>query len=621
MDYSIVAKKVLEKVGGEKNIVSVTHCMTRLRFVLKDEGIVNDAEVKAIQGVAGVMKKAGQYMVIIGNDVAKCYQELLKLGNFDDSSGSGAGPKEKQNLVMTILDVISGCMAPVIPAIIGAGMVRVLLIVLGFLLPAENTTMQLLTVIGDCAFYFLPILVAFSAAKRFHTNPFLVAAVVGVLIHPNFIALLADTEVSVTFLGIPVTSATYSSTLIPSILTAWAMSYIEKLVEKITPSITKNFLKPALILLISASVAFVILGPLGSLVGNVLAMAMSWIQAHVSVLAAVIMAAAMPFIVMTGMHWAFIPMVFAALDTSGGEFLMLPAMLVSNLAQGASCLAVSLKSKNSGLKQNAFASGCSALLAGVTEPALYGVSMPLKRPLAAVCIASGITGAIGGIMHLSAFAFATPSLVSFPQFIGAERNNVMLAIVVAVIAMVLAFVLTWIMGFEDPADENELQKKVDTGTDHAANDTAEKIVYCPLSGKAVPLSQVDDETFSSEMVGKGFAVIPSEGKIYAPFHGEVVSVFPTKHAVGLKSDSGVEVLIHVGLETVELNGNHFTAHVKAGQRIRKGELILEFEPEKIKETGYDIVTPVIVTNCDEFSEVITLAKEQVKAMDPVIEMK
>lgn len=622
MDYSVVAKNILEKVGGEQNVVSVTHCMTRLRFVLKDESIVNDNEVKAINGVAGVMKKAGQYMVIIGNDVAKCYKELLKLGNFDDSAGSSVQAKEKQNPVMAVLDVISGCMAPVIPAIIGAGMVRVLLIVLGFVVPAENQTMQLLTVIGDCAFYFLPILVAFSAGRKFNTNPYLVAAVVSVLIHPNFIALLEGAEAGVKFLGIPVTSATYSSTLIPSILTAWAMSYIEKLVEKITPSITKNFLKPALILLISAPVAFVILGPLGSLVGNGLAAVMSWIQANVSVLAAVIMAAAMPFIVMTGMHWAFIPMVFAALDTPGGEFLMLPAMMASNLAQGASCLAVSLKSKNSGLKQNAFASGCSALLAGVTEPALYGVSMPLKKPLAAVCISSGIAGAVGGLLHLSAFAFATPSLVSFPQFIGAEHNNMGLAIGIGILSMVLSFALTWILGFEDPVDETTQKADVHTeNTASAAAANAEKIVYAPLNGTIVPLDKVNDETFAGEMLGKGIAVLPSAGMVYAPFDGEVVTLFPTKHALGLKSDSGVELLIHVGLETVGLNGKHFTAHVKDAQRMKKGDLLLEFDLDAIQKEGYDIVTPLIISNTDDYSEIVSLANGQVKVTTPVLEAK
>lgn len=381
-------------------------------------------------------------------------------------------------------------------------------------------------------------------------------------------------------------------------------------------------MKPALILLISAPVAFVILGPLGSLAGNGLAAAMSWIQTNVSVLAAVIMAAAMPFIVMTGMHWAFIPMVFAALDTPGGEFLMLPAMMASNLAQGSSCLAVALKSKNSGLKQNAFASGCSALLAGVTEPALYGVSMPLKKPLAAVCISSGIAGAAGGLMHLSAFAFATPSLVSFPQFIGAEHNNMALAIGIGILSMVLSFALTWVLGFDDPADENQTSaSEVHTQTSAQAVSNAEKIVYAPLTGTAVPLNKVNDETFAGEMLGKGMAIIPSAGKVYAPFDGEAVTLFPTRHALGLKSDSGIELLIHVGLETVGLNGKYFTAHVKDGVRIKKGDLLLEFDLNGIKNEGYDIITPLIISNTDDYSQILTLADGQVTAMAPVLEAK
>lgn len=615
MDYSVTAKKILDKVGGEKNIVSVTHCMTRLRFILKDESMVNDDQVKAIKGVAGVMKKAGQYQIIIGNDVAKCYQELLKLGKFGDSpSGKHAETKTVQNPVMAVLDVISGCMAPVIPAIIGAGMVKVLLILLGMFLPVENQTMQLLTVIGDCSFYFLPILVAFSAGKKFNTNAYMAAAVVGVLLHPNFIALLNDAADGVRFIGLPVTSASYSSTIIPSILTVWAMSYIEKGIDKVTPSVTKNFLKPALILLISAPVAFIILGPLGSIIGNGLAAVVVAIQSHASIVAYIFMAAAMPFIVMTGMHWAFIPVVFAALDTPAGESLMLPAMLVSNMAMGAACMSVAVKSKNSGLKQTAFSSGFSALLAGVTEPGLYGVTMPLKRPMAAVCIASGITGAFSGIMKLSASAFATPSLVSFPQFMSAERSgNMIMAIAAAGISIALSFVLTWMMGFEDPKEAGE-----DTEEGALDHVNSANTVFAPISGQAIPLNQVDDPTFATEILGKGMAIIPAEGKVYAPFDGEVVSIFDTKHAIGMKADSGLELLIHVGLETVRLNGEHFTAHVVNGQKIKKGDLMLEFDIKEIQAAGYETVTPVIVSNTAAYSEVLAVTGKAVKALAPVI---
>lgn len=454
MDYSMTAKEILEKVGGEANIVSASHCMTRLRLTLKDESIVQDEEIKAIKGVAGIMKKAGQYQIVIGNDVANCYKEFAKLGNFESQTVKTAPAAQKGgNVISKILDAISGSMSPVIPAIIGAGMIQVLNIILGWFLPADSQTMQLMSVIGNTAFYFLPVLVAYSAGRKFGANPVLTTAVVAILIHPNFVAL-TGAEGGIRFLGIPVTSFDYSSSIIPAVLTAWVMSYIERLVDKITPVFTKNFLKSMLIILISTPLAFLFLGPVGSFIGNGLASLLVVIQSHASIAAYVIMAAAMPFIVMTGMHWAFIPVVFAALATPAGESLMLPAMLISNLAQGAACLAVSVKSKNSGLKQLAASSGVSALFAGVTEPGLYGVTMPLKRPLAAVCISSGITGLIAGILGVAASSFASPSLLALPIFVHAEKaNNFMMAIVCAVIAVVLTFVVTWMMGFEDPAEE------------------------------------------------------------------------------------------------------------------------------------------------------------------------
>lgn len=451
MDYLPTAKEILKKVGGEENIVSVNHCMTRLRLVLKDESIVQDEEVKAIKGVVGVMRKGGQYQIVIGNEVGKCYKEFVKLGNFGEQGGS-APQKQKQggNIISIILDAISGSMSPVIPAIIGAGMIQVLNIILGWFLPADNQTLQLLSVIGNTAFYFLPVLVAYSAGRKFGANPVLVTAVVAILIHPNFIAL-TGAEGGINFLGIPVTSFDYSSSIIPSILTAWVMSYIERLVEKITPAFTKNFLKPMLIILISTPIAFLILGPLGSFIGSGLASALVFIQSHVSIASYVIMAAAMPFIVMTGMHWAFIPVVFAALETPAGESLMLPAMLISNVAQGAACLAIAIKAKNGDLKQLAGSSAVSALFAGVTEPGLYGVTMPLKRPLAALCVSSGITGLIAGIMKVSASSFASPSLLALPIFVNAERpSNFIMAVACAAISIVLTFVLTWIVGFKEP---------------------------------------------------------------------------------------------------------------------------------------------------------------------------
>lgn len=592
--------------------------MTRLRFVLKDEAGIHDDQIKAIPGVVGVMRKGGQYQVIIGNEVSKCYKEIMKLGSFSDEGGKSASTKGR-NPVSVILDAISGSMSPVIPAIIGAGMVQVLNIILGWFLPAESPTMQLMSVIGNTAFYFLPVLVAFSAGRKFGGNPFLVTAVVAILIHPNFIAL-TGAEGGINFLGIPVTSFDYSSSIIPAILTAWVMSYIEKLVEKITPAFTKNFLKPMLIILISTPIAFLLLGPLGSFIGGGLASTLVFIQSHASIAAYIIMAAAMPFIVMTGMHWAFIPVVFGALETPAGESLMLPAMLISNLAQGAACLAVAVRSKNGGLKQTAASSGVSAIFAGVTEPGLYGVTMPLKRPLAAVCISSGITGLIAGIMNVSASSFASPSVLALPIFVHAEKaNNFAMACVCAAIAIVLSFVVTWVMGFEDPAVPASEKSDSASGGGKAAQTVKAQEIGAPVAGRTIPLNQVKDETFATGVLGSGVAIQPSEGKVYAPFDGKAETVPDSRHALGLCSDSGVELLIHVGLETVSLAGKHFTCHVTEGQRIKKGDLLLEFDLAAIKSEGFDTITPVIITNSDDYSEILPVEGQRVKVQDTVIQ--
>lgn len=614
MNYEPTAKRLLQELGGEKNVVSVTHCMTRLRFVLKDEAHVDDGKVKAIPGVVGVMRKGGQYQVIIGNEVAKCYKEVTKLGRFGE--GGGAPAKTVGNPVSVILDAISGSMSPVIPAIIGAGMVQVLNIILGYFLPADSQTLQLLSVMGNTAFYFLPVLVAYSAGKKFGANPVLVTAVVAILLHPNFIAL-TGAEGGINFLGIPVTSFDYSSSLIPAILTACAMSWIERGVEKITPAFTKNFLKPMLIILISCPVAFVILGPLGLIIGGFLSNILVAIQSHVSILAYIIMAAAMPFIVMTGMHWAFIPVVFGALPPAGTEeSLMLPAMLISNVGIAGCCLAIWLKSKNSNTKQLGFSSGVSALFAGVTEPGLYGVVMPLKKPLIALVASNAVTGLIAGFLHVAATSFASPSLLALPIFVNAARpSNFIMACACAAISVVLAFVLTWILGFEDEKTEEEVPETPEAPKRAAGPQT----IGAPAAGKTIPLRQVNDDTFASGVLGLGVAIVPSEGKVRAPFDGTVENVADSLHALGLRSDGGVELLIHVGLETVMLNGKHFTAHVKEGQRFRKGDLLLEFDMEAIKAAGFDIVTPVIVTNVDELGDISAKEGLTVQPGDPVIQ--
>ncbi len=382
-----------------------------------------------------------------------------------------------------------------------------------------------------------------------------------------------------------------------------------------------------LILLIAMPIAIIVVGPLGFLVGKGLSTVMYTIQDKANWIALPLMAAFMPLIVMTGMHWAFVPMALTALANPGYETLLLVAMLPSNLAQGASALAVSLKSKNKDLKQVASASSISALLAGVTEPAMYGVTIKYKKPLIASMIASGIAGLYSGIVALKVYVFATPALISIVQFIDPNgRSNFINALITAAIAIVGSFALTWIIGFDDPANEEieEILIEDKMEVKEAALDKAETkskaIILAPIEGKSVSLSQVNDITFSEEIMGKGAAIIPSKGVAVSPVNGVISALFETKHAIGITAEDGTEILIHIGLDTVKLGGKHFTAHIKSGDKVKIGDLLVEFDIEAIKSEGYEVITPVLVTNSSDYKDVLSLIDKDVKEKDELIKV-
>lgn len=627
MDYSVVAKRIIEELGGEKNVNSVMHCMTRLRFVLKDESIVDDEKVKKIKGVMGVMKKGGQYQVIIGNNVGTCYKEILKLGNFSDSSSSSEGTKEKKGIVTTVLDVVSGCMSGTMPALVGAGMVKVLLVILTTIgvLSTESQSYTILNALGDATFYFLPFLLVISSSKKFNINPYTLGAVVGVMLYPDFIELAGSGE-KISLFGLPVAAASYTYSVIPVIIMAWIMKYIEQFADRITPAVTKNFLRPLLILLISLPIALVLVGPLGYFGGNILSSVLYAIYDKAAWLALALMAGLMPLLVMTGMHWAFVPIALLNISDPGYDALLLVAMLSSNLAQGASALAVGIKSKNKDLKQLSFSAAISAFLAGVTEPAMYGVTLKYKKPLYACMFAGLVGGFYSGLTALKCYVFATPSALAMVQFIAPEGgSNMRNALITAGISVAIAFVGTLILGFDDPKNEedeiveevnedNTLEESIENNNEI----TVESVVCAPIEGKAVSLKQVDDATFSEEIMGKGAAIIPAVGRAVAPVDGVVSALFETKHAIGITSDDGVEVLIHIGLDTVKLGGEHFTAHIKAGDKVKKGDLLVEFDIEAIKKAGYDTITPVLVTNAHDYKDVLSFIDRDVKEKEELL---
>ncbi len=595
MNYSETAKQLLEQLGGDENIVSLTHCMTRLRFNLKDESGVNDKKIEKIPGVMGTMRKNGQYQVIIGNNVANCYNEILKISNFS-AAVTIEEPAEKQNVFNTVLDFVSSCMTPLFPAIIAGGLVKVLLVLLGGtvfgVLSETGDTYIILNAIGDSAFYFLPVLVAVTASKKLNCHTYLAAMVASVLVYPDLITLLGADAPTKLFGFIPVIHGSYASSIIPAMLATVLLKYVEKFVDKICPSWTKNFLKPLLIVLICAPITLCALAPIGGVVGNGLQFVLNAIYGFAPWLAMGLFAGFMPFIVMTGMHWAFIPTTIMALANPGYELMFLPGVLCSNLAQAGATFAVSVKSKDSKTKQIALPAAISALLAGVTEPAIFGITLRFKKVMYAACAASGICGVIVGFIKLKAYAFATPALTSLVMFIGKDApHNFMYACMIAAISFVLSFIFAWFV-FKDEKEtmEEEIVEEMSKAPEVAA----------PLKGKLIPLAEVNDATFSSEVLGKGFAVIPSVGEVRAPFDGTVSTVIDTKHALGLSAASGIEVLIHVGLETVELCGKHFEPQVQEGDSFKKGDILLKFDLDEIKKAGYDTTTPVIITNADEF---------------------
>ena len=612
MDYESVAKKILQRVGGAENVTGLVHCMTRLRFNLKDESIVDDEAVKKTKGVMGVMKKGGQYQIIIGNDVGYVYEELNKLGKFSNQvPKKKENSTEKKNILTMLMDTISGIMTPVIQAIIGAAMIKVLLTLLPMIgvLNTSGDTYQLLTVIGDGAFFFMPVLIAVSASKKFGTNVYYAASIALIMLHPNFISMMTtahDANETIRFLGlIPVTYATYSYSVIPIILAVWSLKYVEKFVDKITPVITKNFLKPMLVVLIEAPIALIILGPLGAICGNVLSDVVYFIHDKLGFIAVGLVAGIYPFVVMAGMHHAFTPIKLGMIATTGYENFICIGELCSNMAQGAASLAVAIKSKNKDFKQIAGSSAFSALLAGITEPALYGVTLRLKRPMLGACIGAVAGGLFGGFFQLKCFGIATPAIVTIVQYVEESRPmSLLIAALTILITVIVAFIATMLIGFEDVVDEDDEEEYFEEVKEEPELTDGEEItVLNPLAGEIVSLNQVKDATFSQEILGKGVAVVPAEGVVYAPFDGKVV-----------------ELLIHVGIDTVNLKGQYFHPMKKTGDEVKKGDVLLTFEKEKI-EQEYDLMTPVIISNTNRYQEIKAVKTGKANVLDSILTIR
>lgn len=615
MDWKQTAKQITECVGGKKNIRGATYCTTRLRLTLADESLADDDAVSQIPGVISVVRSSGQYQIIIGNRVPVVFRALQELGVLDQAAASAPETKKK-SIPARMMDALLGSMTPVIPAIIGCAMMKVLLVLLPMLgvLQTESMTYQVLTVIGDGSFYFLPILVAASAARYFNANLFLSITIAGILIHPSLQALFSAGD-PVSLFGIPVTAANYPYSILPAIIMAWILSKVEKAVDRVTPAITKTFLDPMLIVLICAPIALWVVGPAGAIAGDALSGALVWIQENLGWLAVGIIGGIYPVLVLFGMHHVLTPIAIASLSSLGYETIVMVAQLGANLAQGGASMAVALRSKNKNMRQTAAAAGFSALVAGITEPAMYGVTLRLKRPFIAVLAASFASGCFAGLMQLKSFSTACPGLVTTIQYIEADRPiSILYIALTCLIAVVVSFVLTMILGFRDPESKTAPAEKTDAAASVAKPVPAmtRRTVDSPMDGKLVPLSEVSDETFASGVLGTGAAIVPADGTVYAPFDGTVETLMDSNHAVGLRSTDGIELLIHIGRDTVSLGGQYFTAHVKLGDTVKKGQKLLSCDLDGLRAAGYEVTTPVIVTNSDEYLEVVPVQQPEIQ---------
>ncbi len=618
MDYKKLGYDLLPLVGGVDNISKLTHCATRLRFEFCDRSKVDKTAIENTPGVISVVEKGGQFQVVVGNDVPITYRVLInEMGGTaakSSSESSSDDEKEKSGIITNIISVISTTFTPVIPALIGGGMIKAVLSILVLCgLDDSSSTYAILNLISDAAFYFMPVLLAYGAAIKFECNPVLAMTLACALLHPTWTGMVSAGE-GVDFFHIPVQLVDYSYSVIPIILSVWLMSYVEKFAEKYTPSIIKFFLKPLIILFISVPIALVIIGPLGSFLNSVIEAGANIINAKASWLLPMLMGAFQPFLVLTGTAWAMTPIATVQISSLGYEIVNGPGMLASNIAQGGATLAVALKTKNSQLKQLASSSGFTAVM-GITEPCLYGVLLRLKKPFIASMIGGGIGGIYAGLSGLVRYAFVSPGLAALPAFIGANPMNIVHAVITCIISFAAAFAAAWVLGFDEPADPDQARKETKPAAKPVSGPAS---VAAPVNGTCIPLSEVNDAVFSQKILGDGAAIIPSEGKVYAPVNGTVSTVFDTKHAIGLLSEDGVELLIHIGIDTVNLEGKHFTAHVESGQKIKQGDLLVSFDQEQIQKDGYDTVTPILITNTAEFHSIHMNASGNVKVGDVLL---
>ncbi|MFW7369144.1 beta-glucoside-specific PTS transporter subunit IIABC [Vagococcus fluvialis] len=616
--YEELAKNIVKEVGGKENVNSLTNCITRLRFKLKDESKANTEVLKNMDGVVTVMQSGGQYQVVIGNHVPDVRADVdAVLGVLEEPTNSGP----KGNLFDQFVDIISSIFQPILAPLSAAGMLKGVNAILAFALGAgfaESSTYAVFNAMGDGLFLFLPIFIGFTAMKKFGGSPFVGMMIASSLVYTGFIdgsatATFAEAG-GLNFFNIPfsIPPAGYGSTVMPIIAATAFAAFLERQLKKIIPDVVKLFLVPFFVALITIPLTFLAIGPVMNIVSDGLGAALIGIQTFSPILYGAVLGFAWQVLVMFGMHWAVIPFAIIALSQGDPTSILTPSGSVS-FAQTGAVLAVMLKTKNAKLKELSIPAFISGIF-GVTEPAIYGITLPKKKPFWASSIVGGVIGAITMGLGVQAYQMGGLGIFRYPSMISPD-GDIKLAIysmVLDVVALVVGFGLAWMIGFNDDEptvalNKEEAKKQV---SGQGKKISKEEIVS-PVKGNVLPLNQAKDPVFAEGVVGRGAVVEPTEGVVYAPFNGTVMTVFPTKHAIGLISDNGMELLIHIGVDTVQLEGEHFEIFITEGQKIKTGDKLASFDVKGIEEAGYSSQVLVINTNTLDYADIILTDEKEV----------
>ena len=653
MAYEDLSNEIIADVGGKDNVVSVVHCTTRLRFKLKDMKKANDDKLKATDGVISVVKSGGQYQVVIGNNVADVYDTLVKVGGF--SGGGSISDDDVDNSNMSLadkfIDLISGIFNPLLGAMCAGGMIKgfnAMFLAFGWLSTSSGTYV-ILNAIGDSLFYFLPVILGISSAKKFGINTYLGATIGAALCYPSIVSMASsktalftvfkgtflEAPVHMTFLGIPVISMNYTTSVIPIIIAVWFASKVQKVARKIIPDVVKTFLVPFIVLLVTVPITFLVIGPVATWLGNGVAEIVSAIYNFSPVIAGILMGAFWQVFVIFGVHWGFVAVMMTNIAAMGFDPII-GLSFAASFAQTGVVLAMIFQTKDEKTRSIAIPAFVSGIF-GVTEPAIYGLTLPRKKPFILSCIASAVGGGLIGLFGTKTYLMAGMGIFAIPCAMG--KNGIDMGVyglmIGMAVAIVLGFALQMIFGKKSVDGNLAEQAAVSaTATSAATNDSAntdtvkaevsynkEEELVAPINGQVVPLSDVKDEVFSSGSMGKGIAIEPQEGKVCSPLDGEVVMVFPTGHAIGLKSTNGAEVMIHIGMDTVELEGKGFTTLVKKGQAVKKGDPLIKFDMEAIKKAGFKLTTPIVVTNSNEYQEITAIADGPITIGTALLDLK